>query len=196
MMVARIVQIQTVGSPSTDGDRTVVQEGLMEPDGLPPKNPDDPLVALTACHAKIRQYMEGLTRLVTLPDLRDPRVIPSAQMAVRYFSIGLPLHAADEDDSIAPRLATRVPGSEALLDALELEHGGIDACLARLIPLLSVLAEGGQPSRAALRAEVGFLRDILLPHIEREEAELFPLLASLTPLDRAQIGREMVSRRV
>ena len=82
------------------------------------------------------------------------------------------------------------------LDALELEHGAIDACLARLIPLLSVLAEGGQPSRAALRAEVGFLRDILLPHIEREEAELFPLLASLTPLDRAQIGREMVSRRV
>lgn len=168
----------------------------MEPDGLPPKIQDDPLAALAGCHAKIRQYMDGLTRLVTLDDLRDPRVIPSAQMAVRYFSIGLPLHAADEDDSIAPRLATRVPGCEALLDSLEIEHGAIDACLARLIPQLSMLAEGGQPSRAALRAEVGFLRDILLPHIEREEAEMFPLLSELTPLDRMQIGRELLARRI
>ncbi|MDP2304694.1 MAG: hemerythrin domain-containing protein [Pseudomonadota bacterium] len=157
--------------------------------------PADPVAAFRACHERIRLFTAGLHRIASLPDLADPRVPSAAAQARRYFSEGLPLHADDEDLSLAPRLRIVAPECGPLLDELERDHRQIDACLATLLPLLGTLAEEGRVPHTTFRVAVSFLSSLLLPHIAREEEELFPLCVRLSAEDRVDIARELVERR-
>lgn len=162
---------------------------------MTPYVPADPVVALAACHERIRTYTAGLARLAALPTLDDPRVPSSAAQAHRYFSEGLPLHAQDEDLSLAPRLLLVAPESAALLHDLAADHVVIDQWLAELGPLLATLAAGGTVDPAALRRAADGLNGTLIPHIEREERELFPLCARLSREEAAACGAEFAARR-
>lgn len=162
---------------------------------LPPAIPTDPLVSFRACHDRIRSFTAGLGRVAALPDLADARVPEAAGRARRYFGEGLPLHAADEDLSLAPRLRAVVPTSGPLLDELARDHHEIDAILATLLPLLDTLADGQLVPLALLRDTVAALSALLLAHIAREEDELFPLCTCLSEGDRLAIAREIVARR-
>lgn len=157
--------------------------------------PADPVAAFRACHERIRTFIAGLHRIAALPDLADPRVPAAAAQARRYFAEGLPLHADDEDLSLAPRLRLVAPECGPLLDELERDHRRIDACLATLLPLLGTLAEEGKVPHTTFRVAVSVLSSLLLPHIAREEDELFPLCARLAPEDRVAIAQELVDRR-
>ncbi|MDP2311574.1 MAG: hemerythrin domain-containing protein [Pseudomonadota bacterium] len=157
--------------------------------------PADPGASFRACHERIRMFTAGLQRIAALPDLSDPRVPSAAAQARRYFAEGLPLHADDEDLSLAPRLRAVAPECGPLLDELERDHRKIDACLATLLPMLGTLAEEGRVPHATFRAAVSFLSGLLLPHIAREEDELFPLCARLSSEDRLAIASELVARR-
>lgn len=169
---------------------------LMTPSFRPRSRPTGDLVeALSSCHDKIRIFLAGLDRIVSLPDLGDPRVPEAAAQARRYFAEGLPLHADDEDLSLAPRLRLAVPASASLMDDLARDHEAIHACLATLVIQLDALAQGRQTPHSVLRATVTLLSGLLLPHIEREEAELFPMCAQLSTADRRAISREIVARR-
>ncbi len=155
----------------------------------------DSVAAFRACHERIRTFTAGLHRIAAMPDLADPRVPAAAAQACRYFTQGLPLHADDEDLSLGPRLRIAAPESGALLDELERDHRTIDACLATLLPLLGTLAAERQVPQATFRSAVSSLSSLLLPHIAREEDELFPLCARLSDDDRVAIAREIVARR-
>lgn len=157
--------------------------------------PADPVAAFLACHERIRTFTAGLERVAALPDLHDPRVPSAASRARRYFAEGLPLHGDDEDLSLAPRLRRVAPETGPLLDALEQDHRRIDVCLGTLLPMLRTLAEGDVVPRAPFESEVRALSDLLLPHIAREEEELFPRCARLTAEDRVAIALEIVARR-
>ena len=161
----------------------------------PNPTPSDPVAAFLACHDRIRTFCDGLSRMAALPDLSDPRVPPSAAQAHRYFSIALPLHAADEDRSLAPRLLRVAPGTAPVLAELAEDHAGIDRLLLTLNPMLEALSQGGMVPVEALRAQVDALRGLLLPHIAREERELFPRCAALSEADRHEIMAELLARR-
>lgn len=160
-----------------------------------PRAPADPVGSFRACHDRIRMFTAGLHRIAELPDLSDPRVPSAAAQARRYFAEGLPLHALDEDLSLAPRLLRVAPECGPLLAELERDHRKIDACFATLLPMLGTLAEEGRVPHATFRAAVTIVSDLLLPHIAREEAEVFPLCAKLSTEDNLAIARELVERR-
>jgi iron-sulfur cluster repair protein YtfE (RIC family) len=162
---------------------------------LKPAVPTDPVEALAACHERIRSFSAGLLRLVALDDLFDPRVPAAAAAAHRYFAEGLPLHARDEDESLAPRLLRVVPEAAGLLTALEHEHEAIVQALDALLPSLSALARGEAADHTRIRTAAEALVAVLLPHIEREERELFPLCAALSAPDRLAFGEELLARR-
>lgn len=162
---------------------------------LLPEPPVEPADALAACHSRIRMYTEGLRRLCALPSLKDPQVPPAAAQAYRYFSEGLPLHAKDEDLSLGPRLLRIAPHAAPLLDRLASEHRLIDDALELLLPLLQQLSEGEEVEAEALRSASLSLSDVLIPHIELEERELFPLCSQLSPEEKATFGRELIARR-
>jgi iron-sulfur cluster repair protein YtfE (RIC family) len=153
------------------------------------------VAALAACHARIRTFTAGLARTAALPSLDDPRVPPAAAQAHRYFAEGLPLHARDEDESLAPRLRRVAPETAPLLDELAHDHEEIDRCLATLLPLLAALVAGRRADHASLRVASDRLDALLLPHIAREEAELFPRCAELSEADRTAFAQELHARR-
>lgn len=155
----------------------------------------DPIAGIAECHVRIRTYCEGLQRLVALPSLNDPRVPSAAAQAFRYFSIGLPLHAEDEDVSFAPRLLRLAPELAAVFDRLSREHQSIESQLAGLLPRLSVLAKGNIDDPEALRANANALCGTLLPHIAFEETAFFPACSRLQSADLAEISIEMAERR-
>lgn len=155
----------------------------------------DPVAALAECHVRIRTYLEGLGRIVALPDLADPRVPSAAAQARRYFAEGLPLHAADEDASLGPRLLRAHPEARPLLEQLAADHAAADGWIDRLLPALDALVEGGPVDPEALRTVVRGLTTLMDAHLRREEAELFPALRGLEPAELLAAGAEMVDRR-
>lgn len=140
-------------------------------------------------------FSSGLLRLLDLPDWSDVRVPESARSAHRYFSVGLPLHAIDEDVSLAPRLLGVAPECGALLADLEREHQEILRWLDRLLPLLARLGEGAGVDRGELSVASKGLLGVLIPHIDREERELFGFCERLSEEDRLAFGQELIARR-
>lgn len=156
-----------------------------------PSGPAFPVFALAASHERLRLHCDLLDDLAALPDLRDPRAPGMAANALHFFRNELPLHVAAEDRSLAPRLRRAVPGSARLLDELARDHADVDACIWVLLAHLGPLAAGRPIPSATFRASVRMLRSRLLPRMEREEQELFPLCEALSLADRVAIAREL-----
>jgi hemerythrin-like domain-containing protein len=152
-------------------------------------------LSLLECHGRIRHFLDGFARVVVLRT--DTRAPAAAAQIARYLREGLPRHAADEDVSVAPRLREHFPDPAlgALLDALAAEHVTHDAGMPAVLRLLDQLAAGDPPPADVLDQAQRWLADALLPHLTREEAELFPWVRRLPPEDQADILGELRARR-
>lgn len=155
---------------------------------------------LLACHARIRRFTALAVALAEpAAAARSPAEVADGADAVRrYLELALPLHAADEDESLAPRLVARVPATAAALARMAAEHDHhrplltvvIDLCraLAAEPARLPALAPALAPAARALAAE-------LLAHLEAEERDLFPHLSALPAGEQAAIVAELRARR-
>jgi len=170
---------------------------------------EDPVAWLLECHARIRRVCRA-TQAVAQADPADPRRAPTAQDAARYLRMSLLLHAEDEDLSLEPRLRAasraRAQGrAEALtlgrsLDRMHQEHLQIEAGLPAVVQLLEAVATGGAapsslPSPGDCQAAADWLSGLLLPHVDHEEAQIFPAAVMLSPQDKAAIAAELRARR-
>ncbi len=161
----------------------------------PPPDTDDPFELLMACHARIRRHAALVRRLALDADATTAHVQDAAERAHRYFSEALPLHAADEDESLAPRAAAD-PELRQGFEALAEQHREIHRALADVLPTLGHLAEHPEAPRAALGAPGPRLAELLEAHLAFEERALFPgLRALLTLAARSEIAHEMRARR-
>lgn len=160
----------------------------------------DPAELLTECHERIRQHMRGATALASATD-GDMAIAATAQAVHRYFTVALPLHAQDEDESVGPRLAaTDLDGDTRRAVAnMTAQHEDIDAVLARLVPAWAQLSE--RPSalgsiRETLASDTAALADLWRIHLDLEERIVFPLIGrQLDAAAREAIVAEMRSRR-
>lgn len=157
---------------------------------------EDPIALLLACHARIRKVTAGVRALAELPDPRDPRAAPTAREAARYLRVGLPLHAADEDLSLAPRLRVRGLSAReaAALDRMEDEHEHIEDGVPVVVAALERFV-ADPDTQPALVGAAAWLEDVLLAHIEAEEDAVFPACVRLEPRDLAGILVELRERR-
>jgi hemerythrin-like domain-containing protein len=129
--------------------------------------------------------------------------------------VALPLHEADENVSLHPRLI-RVLGHEksatdsietALLrklggpaaDAMVEQHESIDQLVERLVPLCTILRS--QPAKLdelsqELHEISAALQEIFTAHLALEEKTVFPAMERFLSVDElAEIRREMRERR-
>ncbi len=100
-----------------------------------PTTPATAQDALLACHARMRAFCDGLARMAALPSLDDPRVPDAAAQAERYFRGGLPLHAEDEEMTLAPLLVRATTADASLTEAVArqpAEHDRIERLAAEL----------------------------------------------------------------
>ena len=176
----------------------------MEIGGEPGPDFSEPLALLRACHGRVERFAElALTiaeRLVA-GEAPPEEVTRAAGRVLRYFAEAAPLHHADEEQDLLPRLRPRLPGDEAarlgaLLDALAQEHAALDEHWAILRPLLAELHAGRPVDPAAYHAAARPFRDVQLDHLSRENERILPAAeAHLTADDLAALGSAMAQRR-
>ena len=158
----------------------------------------DAVDLLLDCHERIRAFL-ALARRVAEAGPSEPGLGEAAARVRRYFVEALPLHARDEEESIAPRLRGRDPVVDAELAAMVREHGEHERPLSALVAACEAIAGApvlapavaGDLARAVVELERHFAG-----HLGREESIVFPAMRRL--LDRADdaaIVREIRARR-
>ncbi len=166
---------------------------------------------LLGCHARIRHFSDMAVRLSNAVGSPEDEIRRAAEGVNRYFTIALPLHEADENQSLHPRMlraaGLEVKGEEpgyrqlagAAADAMVEQHEAIDQIVERLIPLWQVVI--ANPQKLAelsteLRQLSEALRDIFHSHLDLEEQTIFPAMEKLLSKSEADaIFVEMKARR-
>jgi iron-sulfur cluster repair protein YtfE (RIC family) len=168
--------------------------------GTPVREPDA-VDLLLDCHERIRRFTRMAEWLCHAHDAPGLAVQETAAAVHRYFTEALPLHSADEDGSIAPRLARSRAGAEALAAAAAMarQHGPIEETLAALRPMWRAVAD--DPAALADHAPamerlVDRLKGLWDTHLHLEEVVVFPAARRyLSASEKASVLKEMRERR-
>lgn len=155
---------------------------------------------LLACHARIRRFSALAVTLAepATADRAPAEIADGADAVRRYFEVALPLHAADEEVALAPRLVAHAPGLAPALARMRAEHALHQPLLATVIELCGALAQapGEQPALAPrLAPAAAALRAALLAHVDEEERTIIPVVATMPAADQAAIVAELRARR-
>ncbi|HEU4728439.1 MAG TPA: hemerythrin domain-containing protein [Kofleriaceae bacterium] len=159
---------------------------------------DDVVALLIECHGRMRKFLVLARRLAEAPGTLPAEVRDVARRIARYFTEAFPLHVADEDRELAPRLAGASAEVEHALARMTAEHLDHEPAIAQLIELCVSIAE--DPRRlAALADELarvsGDLATRLESHLELEERVVFPQVRRLPAADQAAILAALRERR-
>lgn len=154
------------------------------------QDPPALLDLLHDCHARIRRFGAMAGSIAAADDAADAEVRDAALAVARYFREALPLHVADEEHSIAPRLH----GVDAALAAMHREHEAHGPLVADLIETCTRVAEA-PARRAELAAPAAAAVAAFEAHLADEERTIFPAIARLSAEDQAAIVAELRARR-
>lgn len=165
------------------------------------KTPTAPgtLDLLVECHDRIRTFLALARRIAEAGAVEREELRQAAGRVARYFGEALPLHARDEEQSIAPRLRGRDPAVDAELEEMTREHAGHEEARLALVGVCQSLAAA--PERHAelapgVRRAAEALEAHFAPHLRREEEVIFPAVRRwLDPAADAQVVREIRARR-
>lgn len=163
----------------------------------PRARPPDVVDLLHECHGRIRRFLDLAHALASSSGADEREIRGAADQIVRYFTSAFPLHVADEDDSISPRLAGREPTLDVALARMRADHGAHER-LDALVAICRSLAR--DPRQLAARAnDLAATTDRLAldleAHLSLEELTIFPALRDLPAAERAAIHAEMRVRR-
>ena len=167
--------------------------------GLRPRQVErEPAALLLECHQRIRDFC-SLARRLAAREVPDDVTAEAAHRVHRYFTEALPLHAADEDETLEPRLRGRSRDLDAALDRMSDEHQAHQPLVARVCEFTRVLATA-PAELTSIATELSTatlaLERQLLDHIEHEERTIIPAIAEyLPPRTRESIVAQFAARR-
>ncbi|MCU0697771.1 MAG: hemerythrin domain-containing protein [Myxococcaceae bacterium] len=158
---------------------------------------DDVVEVLLQSHAFARSMLALADRLTTAQ--ADASTAATARRVAEYFQHHLEVHFADEEATLAPRLAGRHQVLDQAIAAMRLEHVQLHALVSRVAFVCGLVAKDPQrllSVRFELAAAVEHLRRNLETHQAREESILFPAVRRLLDWhDVEEMRHEMALRR-
>lgn len=163
---------------------------------------DQPVAMLRDCHRRILRFAGLLGQVAR--DAQGYSLSKEQQSAVeaalRYFGTSGPLHNADEECSLFPRLRGRVSATvTATIARLEAEHREAEGLQRRIGQLFQHwIAEFGldRSEEQELGEATERLESFYDEHIRIEEATVFAAAETiLNREEQAEIGREFSGRR-
>ena len=159
----------------------------------------DLLLLLLECHGRIRCFVDLADAIANRREAPAAQVIQACASVERYFTEALPLHVADEEQSLAPRLRGRSCEVDRALITMERQHREHDSKLALLLLALAAVRE--QPERAAPKRDLGRVTELVRSdfeqHLTLEESLIIPAARQLLSVElRAGILVELRQRRV
>ena len=168
--------------------------------GLKPKTVDEDsvVVALLDCHARIREFFTMAMAAGQRSEAGEELIKDAIQRVHRYFTLALPLHVQDEEESISPRMRGISDAVDRALDQMSAEHKThmklidalVSACEVALASENIAKSAKEQVLPAALVAN-----GAMMAHLDLEEGVLFPVLDKLELSVQKQIRLEMKQRR-
>ncbi len=166
---------------------------------------DRPIDMLIDCHRRIEHFLDIISRVVEryASQSLDAEGRQAIAAARHYFANSAPKHAADEEQSLFPRMHSAgafEPATCELLEQLQQDHRTADALHERIDRLLDQwLSTGGalpDDSLTTLRLDLAELKRHYDAHIRVEEEQIFPSAAkSLSTSQLHDMGAEMRARR-
>lgn len=152
---------------------------------------------LQECHLRIRTFLRSAERLAAGDRVNHEAAAAVATDIHRYFSGAFPLHLADEDETIAPRLREARAETRAALTTMSDDHVVQAPCIHDLVAVCDDISAGGWSDRTAARlaSATTALAGPLEAHLELEERVIFPAIAALPAEVQAEIVLEMRARR-
>jgi hemerythrin-like domain-containing protein len=156
----------------------------------------DPIAFLQAEHARQLALLGHLERLARAPAARGARVM--AGVLLRWMEEDLPMHVADEEASLHPRLRPHDAGGALAL--LAAEHRRDAALVAACLPGLRAIA-AGRPAAAGF-GPAGFVAGVAAflrlhrQHLDAEDRTIMPLARAVIDGDGLRaMATEMAARR-
>lgn len=155
---------------------------------------------LTGCHDRIRHFTSAAVRLAHAQGATAADIRQTAERVHRYYTVSLPLHEADEEDTLRPRLAVLADEKMShALTAMHDQHQAIDELLERLLPLLVLVTSNAENLHAVAGEMCSItkaLDETFRAHLQLEEEVIFPAIPLLLPEDaRQEMLHEMRARR-
>jgi len=159
-------------------------------------SPDHVEEFLMACHRRIEQRIRAMERAAQAVVSRREEALAAIESALQFLGSAGARHTEDEEDSLFPRLRSRMePGERVFLAQLEHDHaeaGGIHRRLASLVEL----AVQGTLDAPAIQGAVAELAALYRRHIAAEDEALTGYARRLLSQQaRAAIAAEMRARR-
>ena len=112
----------------------------------------------------------------------NPPPPPAQQIAIarhlEWMMSFLHAHHRSEDDGLYPLVRDRDPGAVQLVDAMDADHRAVALAIVVVEATARDSAVGTGPLQPLIAA-VGSLSNVLLPHLEREENEMMPVVSSV-----------------
>ncbi len=170
----------------------------ISPAKSPPKT-EDAVELLTGCHDRIRHFTGVAVKLAHAQGSAPEEIVQAAAGVHRYYSVSLPLHEADEEETLRPRLDSIADERvRHALVAMSDQHMAIDELLERLLPLLALVKNNPDALHAAapeMCSVTKALDEIFRAHLEMEEEVIFPGIRRLPSSAQSEMLREMQGRR-
>jgi hemerythrin-like domain-containing protein len=152
---------------------------------------DDPVAFLAAEHARQTVLLGHLERVVRDPQARAAKELAAALL--RWLTHELPVHIADEERSLYPRLAAF--DTTGVLDRLQDDHRRDQRLVSEVAAGLRRAAEGRVPGPRFAAAALEFAANHRA-HLALEESAVTPLARHrLAPDAVASLAAEMAARR-
>jgi len=147
--------------------------------------PEDALDLLLGCHERIRHFTAIASRLAHFQGADHAEIRIAAAGVWRYYSVSLPLHEADEEDSLRPRLeALDDERVHHALAAMHDQHSAIDELIERLLPVLQLVERNPaalEATGAEMCAITKALGELFDAHLKLEEEVIFPAIRDRLP---------------
>jgi hemerythrin-like domain-containing protein len=153
---------------------------------------------LGECHERIRRFVALARRAAMQKDAPLDQVAQACADVERYFIEAYPLHVADEEESIAPRLRGLSPTVDDALEAMAKEHRQHAPKLEAL--LRATAAVRSEPHHHGAREELATAAEALEIELEQhlvlEESAIFPAIRErLSAQTKTRIIDELRRRR-
>ncbi len=152
---------------------------------------------LLACHARLRHFSELALALAERDDLQPEQIVDAAHRLLRYFRVALPLHEADEEESLTPMLVEIA--SPEQIDAIEQmhdQHNMLHSVLAELFPRWDAMkADPKSIDPKDTLPHARKLAAVFDVHLALEESLIFPLIDELEASEQQRLLAEIRGRR-
>ncbi|MFT3711819.1 MAG: hemerythrin domain-containing protein [Archangium sp.] len=157
----------------------------------------DVIEVLLEAHVETRQIISLASALSSRSATADSR--ETAQHISDFVEWMLPLHCADEERSLVPRLEGKNATVDSALKRMQLQHSTLEAPLTRLRLICRMIARDVNRLHA-LRFELSNAADDVQRRLDEhqafEESAVFPALKKLLYVDELEsIADEMRARR-